>query len=148
MYGTRSFHAFQTFQKHPMLLFCLQNSEKGQEKIGKGYRKSLGKVPEIPLSSAVCRSSSSQQWTTPSRRTSGSFYLQSAATLSEAAISVSSVQSGTPAARAGPTRWSRTGASCTPSFRLETWCRESAVPGWSSSCRIFSCSSFSSSFCG
>lgn len=98
--------------------------------------------------SAACRTSSSQQRKTPSRRTSGSFYLQSAATLNEAAVSASSVQSGTSLARAGPTPWSRTGASCTPSFRLETWCHESAVLGWSSSCRIFSCSSFSSSFCG
>lgn len=60
-----------------------------------------------------------------------------------------SVQSGgSGLARADPTRWSRTGASCTPVFRLVTWCRESAVLGWSSSCQIFSCSSFSSSFCG
>lgn len=49
---------------------------------------------------------------------------------------------------AGPRPWSRTGASCTPASRLRNWCRESAVLGWSSSCRISSCSSFSSSFCG
>lgn len=44
--------------------------------------------------------------------------------------------------------WSQTGVSCKPSCRLVTWYRGSAVPGWSSSCQIFSYSSFSSSFCG
>lgn len=48
----------------------------------------------------------------------------------------------------GPTPWSQTGASCTPLFHPVTWYHESAVLGWSSSCQIFSCSSFSSSFCG
>lgn len=90
-------------------------------------------------------------------------YLQNVATLNEAGIStptgsVLCTVHHTPARpplaglppelRAGLRLWSQTGVSCKPLCHLVTWYRGSAVPGWSSSCQIFSYSSFSSSFCG
>lgn len=87
-------------------------------------------------------------------------YLQNVATLNEAGISTPtgsvlctvhytrSLCWPDTELRAGLRLWSQTGVSCKPWCRLETWYHGSAVPGSSSSCRIFSYSSFSSSFCG
>lgn len=162
MFGTRSLHSFKTFQKHQILFFLfpkpLKSKHKGRKWLLKEFVSKSHSHHQVPLKSKPSSEG-------PSLHHKGGYclsrigfpysYLQSVATLNEAGISLSYVQSVTSALaglalqlRAGLTLWSRTGASCKPLCHLVTWYHGSAVLEWSSSCQIFSYSSFSSSFCG
>ena len=159
-------------KKSQISWFCFQNYSKEQaqtvEKVLEGIWKKFSKIILIAMSHSRPVHPSSKRTISSPRRWNMFFpekavlisYVQNVATLNEAGIST---PSGSvlctvhrapvcpplpPELRAAPRLWSQTAASCKPSCHQVTWYRGSAVPGWSSSCQIFSYSSFSSSFCG
>lgn len=132
---------------HSQIWWFPQSVQRPSTKVEKVVKELTKHPPEILLTAPSHVPHPRQTLSSPHKRLFFTSYLQNVATLNEAGISTPT-GSVLCTVRPGLRLWSQTGGSCRPSCRRVTWYRGSAVPGWSSSCQIFSYFSSSSSFCG